>query len=177
MVSDVYGLGARTYSPRDVQQGYEKSICAFPPILAGADMVSGVGHMASGAMTCFETLFVDNEMCGMMLKAAKGIGTSLDDLAFDAIKEVMEDEETFITHEHTIEYLHKKELWSGGLGIDCSFEKWKNAGGVSVADHAKAQLNEILSRENPLPVIAAVDDTLQEIVLSMGLSMDGIYTR
>ena len=177
MVSDVYGLGARTYSPHDVQQGYEKAICAFPPILAGADMVSGVGHMASGAMTCFETLLVDDEMCGMMLKAAKGIGTSLDDLAFDAIQEVTEDEETFITHEHTIEYLHKKELWSGGLGIECSFEKWKNSHGISVADHAKERVHEILSQTNPLPVIGAVDDALREIVCGLGLSMDGIRTR
>lgn len=178
MVSDVYGLGTRSYDPYDIQQGYEKAVCGFQPILAGADMTSGAGHMGSGAASCFETLVIDNEICSMMLKAAQGINTSDDEsLAFDVIKEVAESGETFITHEHTVEYLRNGELWSDNLARDIDFEQWKRQNKPSVADYAGEKVRKILGAEDDIPAIPAVDEALEKIICDMGISMDGIRTK
>jgi trimethylamine--corrinoid protein Co-methyltransferase len=178
MVSDVYGLGTRSYNPYDIQQGYEKAICGFQPILAGADMTSGVGHMGSGATTCFETLVIDDEICSMMLKVVQGITTSDEEsLAFDVIKEVARSGETFITQEHTVKLLRKGELWSSSLAKDFSFEQWKKQNKPSIADYAHEQVEKLLSEEDDIPAIPAVDEALEKIVRDMGISMDGIRTK
>ena len=115
-------------------------------------MTSGVGHMGSGATTCFETLVIDDEICSMMLKVVQGITTSDEEsLAFDVIKEVARSGETFITQEHTVKLLRKGELWSSSLAKDFSFEQWKKQNKPSIADYAHEQVEKLLSEEDDIP--------------------------
>lgn len=141
-------------------------------------MTSGVGHMGNGATSCFETLVIDNEICSMMMKTIKGIGTSdKESLAFDLIRDIADSGEIFISHEHTVKYLRKGELWKAGLAKDISLEQWRKQNKPSVADYAHTQVQQILDAEDDIPACPAVDETLEKIVIDMGITMDGIRTK
>lgn len=178
MVSDVYGSATRAHSPADVQLGYEKAVCGCLPILAGADMISGIGNMSSGAGTCFECLVIDNDIFSMMFKGACGVDT-LEDGAFpiDVIKETAHGHETFVSQEHTVEFLYNGELWHGGIGVEFDYNLWTARGAPRVFDRARARVQEILAAEHDVPALPAVDEELREIIEELGLTMDGIYTN
>lgn len=178
MVSDVYGLATKSLNAYDIQQGYEKSICGLFPILAGADMTSGVGHMGDGGTTSFETLVLDNEICSMMIKAAKGISTTDEEsLAFDSIKEVVDSGGMFISNKHTVKYLRNGELWNSGLAKGVSMRQQGKQNEPGVVDHVQAVVRQILDAEDDITALQAVDETLEKIVTDMGISMDGVRTK
>lgn len=178
MVSDVYGSATRAHAPADVQLGYEKAVCGYLPILAGADMISGIGNMSSGAGTCLECLVIDNDIFSMMFKGVRGVDT-LSDQSFpiDVIKEVAHEHETFISQEHTVEFLHRDELWHGGIGVEFDYNTWVARGTPRVFDRAHAKVQEILAAEDEIPAIPAVDEELKGIIEECGLTMNGVYTK
>lgn len=178
MVSDVYGTATRSHSPYDVQLGYEKAVCGYPPILAGANMISGIGNMSSGAGTCLESLVIDNDIFSMMFKGARGVDT-LEENCFpiDVIKEVAHENETFITQEHTVEFLYNDELWNGGIGVEYDYSTWKTKNTPNVVERARKKVEDILQAQDDIPAIPAVDEELAKIVAECGLTMDGIYTK
>lgn len=178
MVSDVYGTATRAHTPADVQLGYEKAVCGYLPILAGADMVSGIGNMSSGAGTCLECLVIDNDIFSMMFKGARGVDTLEEDcFPTEVIKEVAHEHETFISQEHTVDFLYNDELWHGGIGVEFDHNMWVTRGTPHVSDRARAKVSEILAAADEIPALPAVDEELKKIVEECGLTMDGVYTK
>jgi trimethylamine--corrinoid protein Co-methyltransferase len=64
---NVYGFSTNAFT-LDLQNGYERAINAILPALAGADELSGIGEMASGAMSCLAQMVIDDEIAAGVLR-------------------------------------------------------------------------------------------------------------
>lgn len=172
-LTDVYGFSC-TSCAFDNQIGYEKAINGLLPVIAGANMISGFGSMASLMVASFEQLVIDNETFAMLKKVQKGIKVNRDTLALEVISRVIEKEDTFLTQEHTIKYLRDGEIFIPKLGFDNSWNEWEALGQKDIRLKAKETVQEILKNDclEPLPreidreINKIVDKAQQELVLN-----------
>ena len=66
-------LGLSDAKALDAQAGLESGIGAIMAALAGVNMVSGAGMLEFESCQCLEKLVVDDEVCGMARRLARGI--------------------------------------------------------------------------------------------------------
>jgi len=81
----------------DAQAGYEKGITVVMAALAGCNNVSeSSGMMASLMGYSYESLVIDNEMLGMVMRTVRGIEVNEETLSYRAIKDTVEGEGHFL---------------------------------------------------------------------------------
>jgi trimethylamine--corrinoid protein Co-methyltransferase len=171
-LTDVYGLSC-TSCTFDNQNGYEKAINGLLPVIAGANMISGFGSMASLMVASYEQLVIDNETFAMIRKANKGLRINKDTLALEVIARVIENGSSFLEQEHTISYLRDGEVFMPKLGFDHSWSEWEAKGQKGIRIKAKEFAQEILKNDclEPLPIEIEieinkiVDQAHQELVI------------
>ncbi len=84
------GAGMTDSKSPDAQAGYEKGITVAMAALAGCNNVSeSSGMMASLMGYSFESLVIDNEMLGMVMRTVRGIEVNEETLSYRAIKETV----------------------------------------------------------------------------------------
>jgi trimethylamine--corrinoid protein Co-methyltransferase len=103
-LSDLYGLCC-TSCTFDSQSGYEKAVNCLLPVMAGADWISGFGAMASLMVASYEQLVIDNEIFGLIKKAAKGITVNEDTLGLDVLASAIKG--SLMTDRRTLPILRK----------------------------------------------------------------------
>lgn len=146
----VYGVSTTSCSI-DVQTGYEKAINSLQPSLAGADMISGAGSLASGTLASKEQLIIDNEIISMVKRITKRYNVTSDTLGFEVISQAIEDGD-FIAQKHTVDYLRSQEVYYPELGFDSLWSEWESEGFPRMIDKAASKVEEITtnSRKNML---------------------------
>jgi len=70
----------------DAQAGFESGIGLVMGALAGINIISSAGMLDFESCQSFEKLVIDNELCGVALRVAKGIDESDECLAVDSPK-------------------------------------------------------------------------------------------
>ena len=68
---NVYGFSTNSHT-LDIQNGFERSLNAMIPALAGADELSGIGEMEAGVMGSFAQIVCDNEIAASVRRVIKG---------------------------------------------------------------------------------------------------------
>jgi trimethylamine--corrinoid protein Co-methyltransferase len=81
---NVYGFSTNSHN-LDIQNGYERSLNAIIPALAGADELSGIGEMEAGIMGSFAQIVCDNEIAASVRRILNIFQISDDSLAVDII--------------------------------------------------------------------------------------------
>lgn len=154
-LSDVYGLSC-TSCAMDEQAGYEKMINALLPGLAGATMITGFGSTASVMCCSLSQLVLDNEIIAMIRKAKKPFTITEEELGFEALENVINDKETFLEQEHTIEHLHD-EVFQPSIGFDSVWADWIKYGEIPLTERAAQRALELIQQDE-------VPETKPEIV-------------
>jgi trimethylamine--corrinoid protein Co-methyltransferase len=116
---NVYGLSTNALA-LDLRNGYERSLNAVVPALAGADELSGIGEMASGIAGSFAQMVLDNEIAAGVRRICRGIHVDDDSLAVDLIAAVMDGSRNFLAEEHTVRHLRQGEVLYRKLFADPS---------------------------------------------------------
>jgi trimethylamine--corrinoid protein Co-methyltransferase len=128
-LSDLYGLCC-TSCTFDSQSGYEKAVNCLLPVMAGADWISGFGAMASLMVASYEQLVIDNEIFGLIKKAAKGITVNEDTLGLDVLASAIKGS-MILADPHTIKhYFRRRKSMAGYTG--------SNLRGTSGGNHHRA---------------------------------------
>ncbi|SDL26174.1 trimethylamine methyltransferase family protein [Halarsenatibacter silvermanii] len=140
--TSVYGASTTACSI-DVQTGYEKAINAILPALAGANIISGAGSIASNTLASKEQLVIDNEIITMVKRVQERYDVTGDSLGFDVIADHIEDG-GFIADSHTVEHLNAGEVYTPDLGFDQLWYEWKEQGFPSITEKARERINEII---------------------------------
>ena len=106
---NVYGLSTNALA-LDLRNGYERSMNAIVPALAGADELSGIGEMASGIAGSYAQMVLDNEIAAGTRRVRQGLRVDADSLAVALIASVMDGARNFLAEEHTVRYLRQGEV-------------------------------------------------------------------
>ena len=133
----------------DNQAGYEKSYTVTLAAQAGADMVQlSVGMLGSIMVASPESLVIDNDMCGAILRSVRGVEVDPAYLDLAIIEEVIGGEGHYLGSAQTLELMRSEYVYPD-LGDRLSVAEWVSAGEPSLWDRAGERVGEILAAGRP----------------------------
>jgi len=148
------------------QAAFEKMLSTLPLVLAGADVIFGGGTFDSANTYSLDQLVIDDEMCGAMLRIAKGFEGTEETLAVEVIKKVGIGGH-FLAESHTLKH-GKSERWFPTLykRLKKTEAEWspETMGRQDLAAAAKIKVDEILRTHNPLPLSSETQQAINDIV-------------
>ncbi len=159
---DVYGLDTDS-KILDEQAGIERAMGGLLPALAGANSLSGAGCIEGGITTSYEQLVIDDEIFGMIFRAAKGIGVDEERLAVDEIVKVARGSLNFLEQRHTLQHF-KSEYFRPKLVSKDARDRWQKMGSKSSVELAREKARKILGEHRPLQLEEDVKKKVDEIV-------------
>jgi len=145
----------------DVQHGFEKGITLVLAAMAGANRVCEASGMMGSLMGCsFESLVIDDEILGMVLRATRGIEVNDDTLSLDVIKESVIDPGHFLGHNQTLEYI-ETEYFYPALSDRGPSATWEQEGSVDLYERSRKVVKDILENHNPVYIDPEIDKAIR----------------
>ena len=146
----------------DEQAAYEKFSSAVTPILAGADMIAGIGLLEDCRTVWLEQLVIDSEMSRIIGRMAQGIEVNDDTLALDVIHKVGIGKD-FLGQRHTMEHF-RTEHFIPIVTDRSSYDTWKAKGSKTMLDRAGDEVRRIFKEHTVEPVRSEVAETAAKLV-------------
>lgn len=132
------------------------------PALAGANFLSGAGAIEGGITASPEQLVIDNDMLGLIFRAARGIDVKSETLAEDLIEKIGPGGH-YLGAEHTRRYYtsehHIPELCDRTVRAE-----WEKAESKDIVARAREKAKEILEDHSVEPLDSDVEHELQSIL-------------
>jgi len=148
------------------QAAFEKIVSTLPLVLAGADVIFGGGTFDSANTYSLDQLVIDDEMCGAMLRVARGFEMTDETLAADVIKKVGIGGH-FLAENHTLKH-GKAERWFPRLykRVKKTEVEWslETMGHHDLAATAKNKVDEILRSHKPQPLSRETQQAINDVV-------------
>jgi trimethylamine--corrinoid protein Co-methyltransferase len=160
---NVYGLCTNSHV-MDLQSGYERTINAVVPALAGADELSGIGEIEAGVVSSLAQIVTDNEIAAGVSRLRRGISVNDDSLGVDVIATVMDGSRNFMSHRHTARHLRSGELLLPNLAYWRTWEEWEQAGREGMIERAQAEAERLLAEHKVPPLTENQEQELEEIM-------------
>jgi trimethylamine--corrinoid protein Co-methyltransferase len=156
----IRSVGGSTDSKReDLQAGFERLATLLPAVLAGVNLITCAGTLDSTMLESHALLMLDDEICAVALRLARGVEVNDESLALDLIKKVGFSG-NYITARETSK-LYKKELFIPTLLSREPYETWEKEGCQLAINHARERALEILAKHQPREVDSAMKAELQ----------------
>jgi trimethylamine--corrinoid protein Co-methyltransferase len=158
------GTGGTTEAKvSDLQAGYEKAVTLMMASLAGINFIyDAAGSLESTLTASFEQVVADNELCGMVARAARGIKVCEETLATDIIEAVGPGGH-YLTHKHTLEHLRKEHYLPSILSRQNRL-KWEKSGSKTLRDVAHEEAKRILKDHEPEALEPELDKELEKTI-------------
>ena len=119
-----------------------------------------VGMLGSIMVASPESLLIDNDMCGAILRSVRGIDVSDELLDIEAVERVVSGDGHYLGEAQTLR-LMKSEYCYPELGDRRSVADWLDAGGESIWQRAQTRVREILA-EAPGHLPTAAEKRIRE---------------
>ena len=131
--------------------------------LGGVNLIAGPGMMDFESTQSLEKLVLDNEGCGMALRAVAGVSDRSAAEAVDLLRQVVELG-SFLAHPHTRKWYRQEQLIPGRVVDRASYGDWEAAGAPDAWSAAHAEVQRILARGNPAPLEEKLQSELVAIM-------------
>jgi len=175
LVSSV-GAGMTDSKLPDYQAGYEKAIAITLAAQAGCNNVSESSGMLGSLMALsLESLVIDNDLLGAVLRTVRGIEVNDETLSLDVIKEVVHGEGHFLRTGQTLG-LMRTEYEYPSLADRSTPGEWEAAGSPDIRQLAGQRVKSILSAHYPQYIEPVTDKKIRRdfpILLSEELMQPG----
>jgi trimethylamine--corrinoid protein Co-methyltransferase len=147
----------------DAQAGMESSMGATLAVLSGINNISGPGMLDFESCQSLQKLVLDNEICGMTLRMARGIEPKEDFPSIPLFQELLKEKHLLIS-DHTLKYIREEHHFSGKIIDRANLSRWKEEGSMSLNDRANQEIERLLNDYQPsrLP-----EDIKKELTLRM----------
>ena len=122
----------------DEQAAWEKMLSCVSAISGGNDMLMNLGMFGTGMSISNEQLVMDNEMCRIARRFARGIEVTPETIAKDVIKSVG-PRNTFLGEDHTLDYLRSDEHVMLDLSFSGNFGNWERDGMLKTHEAAQEE--------------------------------------
>ena len=146
----------------DQQAAYDKFTSAVTPILAGADMIAGIGLLEDCRTVWLEQLVIDDEMSRIIGRMAKGIEVDDETLALDVIHKVGIGKD-YLGQRHTMEHF-RTEFFTPVLTDRSSYDTWVAKGSKSLMTRAAEEVKRIFKEHTVEPVRREVGHVARALV-------------
>lgn len=146
----------------DEQAAYEKFASAVTPILAGADMIAGIGLLEDCRTLWLEQLVIDDEMSRIIGRMADGIDVYDETIALDVINKVGIGRD-YLGQRHTMEHF-RTEHFIPVVSDRSSFDTWVAKGSKTLLARAQDEVRRIFKEHSVEPVRSEVADVCTELI-------------
>jgi len=146
----------------DEQAAYEKFASAVTPILAGADMIAGIGLIEDCRTIWLEQLVIDDEMSRIIGRMAQGVEVNDETLALDVIHKVGIGKD-YLSQRHTLEH-YKTEHFVPIVTDRSSFDTWMAKGSKNLLTRAQEEVQRIFKEHTVEPVRSEVAETAAKLI-------------
>jgi len=135
----------------DYQAGEESGINLTLMALAGINMIRGSGSLEYCDVVSMEKLLLDNEICGMAKRLARGIEFSADTLAVELIKErgLGYSSEGYVGAEHTRKWFKSEILMPSEIIDRSTRREFEETGEKDSRKRAEDRIERILTDYEP----------------------------
>ena len=154
----------------DFQSGAERSANAMAAALSGANLVYESAGMYASLLSCSkESLLMDNDVLGAVMRVVRGVEVNDETLSIDTIKDVCcNGPGHYLGADKTLEVMQSEYIYPKFSDRN-SPNEWNENGRPKILDKAIRRKNEILASHFPDHVSDKVDQAIREkfnIVLS-----------
>jgi trimethylamine--corrinoid protein Co-methyltransferase len=147
----------------DAQAAAEASFMLWATVLAGTDVVlHAAGWLEGGLTASLEKFALDVELLEQFTIQMQGIGSSDEEFAFDALKELGPGG-LFLASPHTRAHF-KEWLYMSPLFTTQDFTTWEAQGSESPAQRANARWKALLASYEDPGIDPAVDEELRSFI-------------
>ncbi|TSA25540.1 MAG: hypothetical protein D4R67_09810 [Bacteroidetes bacterium] len=147
----------------DAQAGLESSMGATLAVLSGINNISGPGMLDFESCQSLQKLVLDNEICGMTLRMARGIEPKEDFPSIPLFQELLKEKHLLIS-KHTRKYIREEHYFPGRIINRANLSRWKEEGELSLTARANQEIERLLKEYQPsrLP-----EDSIKELTRRM----------
>ena len=147
----------------DAQAAFESANTLQHAMLAGVNfMLHTAGWLEGGLAMGYEKFIMDADQAGMMQVFLRGLDTSENGQAMDAIREVGPGKH-FLGCRHT-QANFEHAFYRSAIADNNSFEQWQAEGSLDAAARAAKIYKRMLAAYEAPPLDPAVDEALQDFV-------------
>jgi trimethylamine--corrinoid protein Co-methyltransferase len=150
----------------DLQCGEEKMLNGLLVASAGPAVLGGLGALANVTLTAYETIPLDNERYGAILRALEGTAVSPEHLAFEVIEGLATTGDA-LAHPHTRQFLRSGEVWQPALALRQGLVDGAPPAETSV-DRSRAEVRHLLAAHSVAPLEGAVQREINDILAAHG---------
>ncbi len=145
----------------DEQAVVEGTMFTLMGALQGCNLMHDVFYIESGRTGCLEMLVLTDEVVSRVRYLLKGVNTTPEYLAVDAIRRVGPGG-NFLGDEHTAR--HFRESWGSTLSDFNSYETWAAGGSKTMGTRIREKLREIMDNYRPTPLAPAAEREIDGIL-------------
>jgi len=120
------------------------------PLMAGADLLCGIGQLEDGSCLLLEEIPIEDEIVGVVARLCRGEVVNEDTLALDVIEKVGVGKD-YLAQRHTLEHI-RTEHFAPGLMERLSYDAWIGRGRKSMLDRARQKVTQILADHEVPPL-------------------------
>jgi trimethylamine--corrinoid protein Co-methyltransferase len=143
----------------DEQNAWEKTFSQFCAVAAGHDLIVNCGMFATGMTCSHEQLLMDAEISAMARRIVRGVNVKSGTIAREVIEEVGPHGPSYLTLDHTLEYLHSDEYHVPYLAVRGPRAVWEQEGARDTYALARDQVRAMLK----LPACRLENDVIAEL--------------
>ncbi len=155
------GVSATAKVPGD-QAVFEYYTGLVGPLLAGADLMCGIGLLEDSATLYYEQIVVDDEIVAAIARLIRGERADDNTLALDVIEKVGPGK-NFLAQRHTMAHL-RTEHFMPSLVDRRAFDSWAAAGSKTLVDRARDKTKWILANHTVPPLEVEVQKALRGVI-------------
>jgi trimethylamine--corrinoid protein Co-methyltransferase len=167
-ISEFYGLtcsiaaGMTDAKLPDNQAGFEKGITTLAATLAGAPHITPYpGAVGSLIATSFESMVIDNDMMGSVLRIHHGIDVSDETLSFDTIRDAVYGSGHFLDAEQTLKLMRSEYLYPK-ISDRSNADDWMEKGSKDIYEVAHERVKTLLADYYPEYIEPTIDAKIRE---------------
>lgn len=168
LAKEAYGMPVNMHGPytdsplNDCQAGIENTYFSLLPALAGADILTGAGHLQGGLVVNFTQLVMDDELVGLVNRAVQGLVVDEETLGYEAVAASIETD-NLLMHPHTMRHL-RSDRYRPQLLTRVARATWEEKGSLSMRDRAVEKARHILASHQPPPLAEDLQQGMQDIL-------------
>jgi trimethylamine--corrinoid protein Co-methyltransferase len=156
------GAGMTDSKLPDNQAGFEKATTVLLAALAGANNIGEAAGMLGSIMGCsYESILIDNDMHGNIMRALRGIEVTDETLSYEVIRDVVHGPGHFLGQPQTLELMRSEYLYPE-ISDRSPIDDWEERGSPDIADVARIRVREMLSSYYPEYIEPAIDKKIRE---------------
>ena len=155
----------------DAQSGIENTYFTFLAAMAGANILTGAGHLEGGLIISLTQLLIDNELMGIVQRSMDGFEVDDNTLGLDVIARSIE-KDSLLADKHTLKNLRTSRRYSPQLLTREPREKWAALGSKTMEDRAREAVKVLLKSHTPVPLGKDLIETIDEVVMEASSKLD-----